>query len=119
MKKIFFTLLAIPLILSGCASTEEMQAKFRAQSDGALCLEWMNLPSINIWHDEREAEIKKRGLNCWKYGNVSNARRAADNAYDKNLNKMQQYAQPQQPQRNTTTQTICETRGQRTYCTKN
>ena len=116
MKKFLLIFLTTPLILGGCASSQEMQAKFRAQSDGALCLEWMNLPSINIWHDEREAEIKKRGLNCWKYGNVSNARRAADDAYDKSLDRMRQFAQPPQPQLNST-RTSCQRRGDRVDCT--
>jgi len=103
----------IILLLSGCASKQEMQAKFRAQSDGALCLGWMTAPSINIWQSDREAEIASRGLDCWKYGDVARARQAADDSFQRGLNQMQQA----QPQVRTPVQTNCIRNGAYTNCT--
>jgi hypothetical protein len=108
------TCLALTSLLSGCASQQEMQVKFRAQSDGALCLGWMTAPSINIWQSEREAEIARRGLDCWKYGDVARARQAADDSFQRGLNQMQQQAQPQvRPP----IQTNCYRSGAYTNCT--
>ena len=80
---------AVLILLVGCATQDEMIQKFANQSDAKLCLDWMTLPSINIWHPEREAEIQKRGIDCSRYGNIAGSRGAADDRFERNLERMQ------------------------------
>ena len=91
MKSIFIAL-TVALALFGCASPDEIRNNIRQLSDGQLCLQYMTLPTINFVHIYREEEMRNRGLDCWKYGNVAAERAKADAAFQGNNN----VTQPQQ-----------------------
>lgn len=86
-SKIFLFIAIVTLF--GCATVDEKRAEFSRQSDARLCLDWMTLPSINIWHPEREDEIQRRGIDCTRYGNIAASRGSADDRFERNLDRMQ------------------------------
>lgn len=64
-------------------------------SNRELCMQYMTLPSINVYHSAREQAIRERGIDCWKYGNITEERRKANAEFQKAL-QPQQRAIPQQ-----------------------
>ena len=49
------------VILAGCATS------FKGATDYRLCYSYAKYPSYNIHTESREAEIRRRGLNCSVY----------------------------------------------------
>ena len=74
--------LFIGLVLIGCASPQEQQSYARSLSDQELCMSWMTSAPMNQYQSARVAEINRRGLNCWKYGNVNEEQRRARTDFD-------------------------------------
>ena len=54
----------LAFLLIGCAGAE----RFKASTTGELCLNQSRLPSYNIWHEARAAELARRGENCSTFG---------------------------------------------------
>lgn len=94
-------LLGSMCIFFGCASTEEVRQSLITKSDRALCMEYMTLPTLNLHQSARESEIKRRGIDCWQYGNVTEERRKADTYFKKKLddttNSISRRPQPTSP----------------------
>lgn len=97
MKAILASLLVAAATV-GCASPEEINRVLSQKSDGALCLDYMNYPSANPYHSDREREMRRRGLDCWKYGDVAAARARADAGFRQNNEALMRQGQPQQTQ---------------------
>ena len=60
------------------AKDTDSQRRFASKSDKGLCLAWMNYPSYNVNQNARKYEIKRRGIDCWDFGNVVEARKKAN-----------------------------------------
>ncbi len=86
---------ATVITLLGCASPAEQQAYVRSMGDQELCMSWMTSPSLNQYQGARTGEVRRRGLNCYQYGNVAEERRKAENR----LNEQIRCAAGCQPQR--------------------
>jgi hypothetical protein len=90
---------ATPVILIsallGCASPAEQQAYVSRMGDQELCMSWMTSATMNQYQRAREGEVRRRGLNCYQYGNVAAERRKAENR----LNEQIRCAAGCQPQR--------------------
>lgn len=71
----FFSIVAT---LTGCASLEEQRAYARSMDNQSLCMSWMTSHPMNQYQNARAAEIQRRGLNCWQYGNVADEQRKAN-----------------------------------------
>ena len=67
----------VVVIVTACASPEEQQAYVRATSDRELCMSWMTSASMNQYQSARIDEIQRRGLDCWKFGNIVEEQRKA------------------------------------------
>jgi hypothetical protein len=67
----------VVVILAACASPEEKQAYVRATSDLELCMSWMTSAPMNQYQSARIDEIRRRGLDCRKYGNIAEEQRKA------------------------------------------
>jgi hypothetical protein len=76
---------AIVTVLVGCASPAEQQAYVRRMGDQELCMSWMTNASMNQYQDARLGEIRRRGLNCWRYGNVADEQRKAEDRLNEAL----------------------------------
>ena len=91
--------LVIPLVtlvtLLGCASPAQKHAYVSRQGDQELCMSWMTTASMNQYFSALEGEVRRRGLNCYRYGNVAAERRNAENR----LNEAIRCASGCQPQR--------------------
>jgi hypothetical protein len=75
--------IAMLVLMTGCATHEEQQAYVRKLSDRELCMSWMTSASLNQYQSARIGEIRRRGLDCWKFGNVAEEqRKARDNFQD-------------------------------------
>lgn len=72
-------IVTITLTLFGCASPAERQAYARRMGDQELCMSWMATPSMNQYYGALQGEIRRRGLNCYQYGNVAAEQRKAEN----------------------------------------
>lgn len=83
------------ITLLGCASPAEQQAYVRSMGDQELCMSWMTSPSLNQYQSARTGEVRRRGLNCYRYGNVAAEQRKAENR----LNEQIRCAAGCQPQR--------------------
>lgn len=69
------TTLVVALLLSGCAiSPAQMQATPTAQ----LCHSLMTLPSYNIHHPARWAELQRRGESCGNPADIARVQQNAD-----------------------------------------
>jgi hypothetical protein len=77
----------LTLSLTGCASLEEQQAYVNSLSDQGLCMSWMTSASLNQYQDAREAEIRRRRLDCWKYGNVAAEQRRASEDFNSTVQR--------------------------------
>lgn len=89
--------LAVGLLsIAGCATPEEQQAYVRRISDRELCMSWMTSASMNQYQSARLGEIQRRGLDCWKYGNVAEEQRKARADFQNTVNGLsgQQKATP-------------------------
>lgn len=77
IKCAWVSCIATLLLMAGCATPEEQQAYVRKISDRELCMSWMTSASMNQYQSARIGEIRRRGLDCWKYGNVAEEQRKA------------------------------------------
>jgi len=99
------------LLMSGCLSDEEKleraeakriqyaeyliknAAKYKDTSDRALCMNWMTTYSRNVHQRHRKAEINRRKVDCWEYGNVAEEQRYAKCEFKNTLAKLSRRAQ--------------------------
>ncbi len=72
----------LALMIVACASPEEQQSYVRSLNDQQLCMSWMTSAPMNQYQSARQGEINRRGLNCWKYGNVTDEQRKARADFD-------------------------------------
>ena len=86
--KLFMTVLFSIIFLSGCVTTQERIEAASAASDRELCMEWMTSPSLNFSQPYREAEIKRRRLDCWQYGNVAEERERAERRLSESIERL-------------------------------
>ncbi len=84
--RLFASLLLVLLSIVGCASPEEQQAYVRGTSDRELCMSWMTAASMNQYQSARINEIRRRGLDCWKFGNIAEEQRRASAAFQGAVN---------------------------------
>ena len=70
MRMIFLSLL-----LLGCAANPD---RYRHTSTLELCRQLMTLPSYNVWHPSRTAELDRRGENCGGPGGIAAGQQQAD-----------------------------------------
>lgn len=70
--------LFVAVTLAGCASIEEQRAYVRSLDNQSLCMSWMTSHPMNQYQDARATEIRRRGVNCWQYGNVAEEQRRAN-----------------------------------------
>lgn len=85
--------LLVATVVSGCATQEEIAQRLANKTDAGLCVDWMTSPSINVYQSDREAEIKRRGLDCSKYGDVAASRLRSEQAFSAELERMRQSTQ--------------------------
>jgi hypothetical protein len=76
---------AIVTVLAGCASPAEQQAYVSRIGNQELCMSWMTAASMNQYQKARLGEIRRRGLNCWEYGNVAEEQRKAEDRFKEAL----------------------------------
>ena len=62
--------------------------KWMNKTDRALCMEWMTAPSLNIHQNSRQREIKRRGIDCWEYGDVDEEGRKSTQRFMDALNNI-------------------------------
>lgn len=88
--------LLLLLLLSGCALSP---AYHQRQSTAELCRALMTLPSYNVGHPLRLAELERRGHSCGSPADIAAAQRSADQVYMQNLQTIQsmQPPPPRQP----------------------
>lgn len=79
--------------IAGCATQEEISQMLANKTDAGLCVDWMTSPSINMYQPHREAEIKRRGLDCSKYGDVAASRIQSNQATSAELERIRQSTQ--------------------------
>lgn len=87
MRFKFLLCVAGAVLLSGCVS-EQALVSIGQKSDRALCMDWMTKPDLNIYNSAREAEIRRRKLDCWAYGNVAEEKSKANAGVQKSLDKI-------------------------------
>tara|TARA_Y100000294_G_C8391096_1_gene270817 strand:- start:87 stop:602 length:516 start_codon:yes stop_codon:yes gene_type:complete len=69
MKRFFmlaFSMFAL-INLNACMTTQEAAAKYDAQSEKELCINYYKFPDYNIWQADRRASIIRRGIDCSPY----------------------------------------------------
>lgn len=75
---VLISALLMALGLTSCATPEELQANARGLDDRSLCMAWMTTHPMNQYQDARLHEIRRRGLDCNRFGNVAEERRKAN-----------------------------------------
>lgn len=80
-------------VITGCAANPD---RYRNTSTMQLCTEYMTLPSLNIWHPSRAAELQRRGENCGGYAGIAAGQQQADQRTLETLQSMQP-PPPRQP----------------------
>lgn len=106
-------------ILSGCAALTGPDY-YKNTSTYEICRQLMTLPSMNVNHGARTAELSRRGENCGAPSDLAAAQRQADQQLMQNLRPVQ----PQQPAYQQGTHTYffngkyvtCTTTGTMTNC---
>ena len=90
LRRVLLAAISIPaaLISIGCASPEEQQAYVRGISDRELCMSWMTSASMNQYQSARRGEIRRRNLDCWKFGNVADEQRKASADFQNTVNRL-------------------------------
>lgn len=100
LRRILLAAISIAAVLgsTGCASPEEQQAYVRGIGDRELCMSWMTSASMNQYQSARIGEIRRRGLDCWKFGNVADEKAKAESRLQSTVNGLsgQQKARPAQ-----------------------
>lgn len=81
-------ILLFTISLAGCVTTQERIDAASSASDRQLCMEWMTSPSLNFSQSYREAEIKRRGIDCWQYGNVAEERERAERRLSESIERL-------------------------------
>lgn len=72
---------AAGLLLAGCATN------YTSTPSAKLCVDYMTLPSYNVHHGARAAELAKRGENCGAYTGAAQTRQQADQAFQEALQR--------------------------------
>jgi hypothetical protein len=60
----YFLYIFVLLGLTGCMTAQEIQSKYDNQAPSKICYDYFNLPDYNIWQGDREASIRRRGIDC-------------------------------------------------------
>jgi hypothetical protein len=71
--------------LTGCMTASD----YRNTPSSKLCIDYLTLPSMNFNHPARAEELNRRGENCAAYAGAAAQRRAADDAFERSLQNMQ------------------------------
>ena len=82
MRKFFiltFSIFAL-IHLSGCMTSQEARAKFNTQSKERLCMDYLTLPTYNIYYEDRRAVIINKGIDCSPYAAQAQAKLQSDQA---------------------------------------
>ncbi|NBX70796.1 MAG: hypothetical protein EBQ98_02670 [Actinobacteria bacterium] len=110
---------SVVLGLPACSVFEIEPPDYSETEDMQLCMEWMNSPSVNSYQPYRESEIKRRRLNCWKYGNVREARERADASVRQSLDELREIGEAlmKRPQQQGPTTTTYILNGKTVTCT--
>lgn len=58
------------ILVAGCAATRD----YSQTSSMKLCIDYMSVPSYNIWQSAREQELNRRGENCTAYTQAASIR---------------------------------------------
>ena len=68
------------LILVGCATAEDDRRYFNSQSAQELCMNYLTLPSWNVYQPQRLAAIQNRNIDCRPYLEQARLRGAREDA---------------------------------------
>jgi hypothetical protein len=85
---------AVALLLGGCATPN-----YREKSSMQLCMDYMTLPSANIWQSDRGSELARRGEDCSRYAAAAATQQQADQRMLNALDAAARAAQPPPPPR--------------------
>jgi hypothetical protein len=96
--------------ISGCASSP------KNITDYDLCYKLATLPSFNINTNAREAEVRKRNINCRVYAGQIDAERNAIALQKAGATRITNKTTVQQPVKWKNESIICNTVGNTTYC---
>jgi hypothetical protein len=117
MKRNIFAITLITSLIGGCAVTEEEVKELVRLNDRQICMEYMTLPSLNRLQDAREQIIRKKGIDCWRYGNVTAMKNRADAEFSKSIRDIAPPPPPPTPSTTRTTNCVRVDDGMR--CTTN
>ena len=83
MKKTFtLAFLVFAFInLSVCMTVEEARARFNSEPAERLCMDYLTLPTYNIWYEDRRSAIIRRGIDCSPYARQAQAKIQSDQAF--------------------------------------
>jgi hypothetical protein len=79
----------VALGIAGCASQEEAALKYQTTPSMQLCVDYMTLPTINIYQEARAREIERRGVDCSQYADIAAARANANSGSSVNCTSTQ------------------------------
>ena len=98
------------VLLAGCASS------FKGATDYRLCYSYAKYPSYNIHTESREAEIRRRGLNCSVYADRIDEEMSEIRRQEAGATKINNSTTVQQPVKFKNKPITCNTVGTQTYC---
>lgn len=75
-------------LIAGCAVLGGPDY-YRNHSTAELCRQLLTLPSYNVNHPARQAELTRRGESCGSHADVAAAQRAADQQYQQTIQALQ------------------------------
>ena len=107
--KLSITTLSL-VVLAGCS------VNYKSTTDYKLCYSNATLPSYNIHTDNREAEIRSRGLDCRVYADRIDEQQRAVALAKAGATKINNTTTVQQPVKFKNKPILCNTVGTQTYC---
>lgn len=103
------SIVALVVVLTGCGTTD----KLHKQSSMELCMNYLTLPSFNIWQSDRAAELAQRGEDCSRYAPAASVQQQNDQRV---LNVLDAAARAAQPPPRPAAPIVCRTQGGWTTC---
>ena len=79
LSKAFLLLISI-ITLTSCMTADEARIKFNNEPEQRLCMDYLTLPTYNIWYESRRTAIINRGIDCSKYAAQAQAKIQSDQA---------------------------------------
>ena len=98
------------VVLAGCS------VNYKNTTDYKLCYSHATLPSYNIHTDNREAEIRSRGLDCRPYADRIDEEERAKNLVEAGATRITNKTTVQQPIKKKEEIIMCHTFGNYTIC---